>query len=97
MSKNLCGKTRNKNNPHEVWKGFGPMVGWTWNVLKKYQSPEKETGNKFARHFCFVTSPLCPDGEYGDTYVHEYQQYSTRVDKVEPAPLGGLPASAKHW
>lgn len=70
MSKNLCGKSRPKDNPYEIYKS-AIMPGWTWNVLKKYQSPEKETGNPYARWFCFVTSPFCEDGEYGDVYVSE--------------------------
>ena len=65
--KNLCGKTRDKSNPYEVWKSGD----WTWNVLRKYQTPEKEKGNAFARWYCFVTSPYCPDGEYGDTYIKD--------------------------
>lgn len=68
MAKNECAKTRKSDNPYEVWKNHS---GWTWNVLKKYQSPEKEQGNPYARWFCFVTSPFCPDGEYGDVYVRE--------------------------
>lgn len=67
MNKNLCGKTRDKENPYEIWEANG----WKWKVLKKWQSPEKEAGNEFARWFCFVTSPMCPDGEYGDTYVKD--------------------------
>ena len=74
-SKNLCGKTRPKENPYEVWEGYG----FTYNVLKKYQSPEKERDNDFARWFCFVTSPYCPDGEYGDTYTRDIIGSSQRV------------------
>ena len=62
--KNLCGRTRDKSNPYEIWVNDG----WTWKVLKKYQTPTAEAANKFARWFCFVTSPFCPYGEYGDTY-----------------------------
>ena len=48
--KNECGKTRPVGNPYEVWEGNG----WTWKVLKKYQNPEKEKANPYARWFCEV-------------------------------------------
>lgn len=75
MNKNVCGKTRDVKNPYEVWQ----HGGWTWKVLKKYQTPENEKGNTFARWFCFVTSPYCPDGEYGDTYVKDIVSRAQKV------------------
>jgi hypothetical protein len=80
MSKNLCGKSRTKDKPYEIWQ----CGGWTWKVLKKYQSPEKETENQYARWFCFVSSPLCPDGELGDTYVKDIKSVATRT-YVDPS------------
>ena len=66
--KNECAKMRKPGNPYEVWtNGFG----WTWNVLKKWQNPIEEAKNANSRWFCFVTSPYCPDGEMGDTYVRD--------------------------
>jgi len=41
MSKNECGKMRDKDNPYEIWKGNG----FEWRVLKKYQKPELEAKN----------------------------------------------------
>jgi hypothetical protein len=76
-TKNLCAKTRTKGNPYEVWKS--PDGSWTWAVLKKYQSPEKEANNEFARWYCNVTSPFCPHGEYGDTYVSEIKANAVKV------------------
>ena len=61
--KNLCGKTRKHHEPYEVWQSHS---GWTWNVLKKWQADDSKP---YARWFCFVTSPVCPRGEYGDVYV----------------------------
>ena len=72
--RNLCAKTRPKDNPYEVWQS--PDGSWTWNVLKKWQVDDKKP---FARWFCFVTSPFCPDGEYGDTYVQDIQAHARRV------------------
>jgi hypothetical protein len=79
MTKNLCSKTRPVSNPYEVWK----LGDWTWKVLKKYQSPENEAKNSYARWFCFVTSPFCPEGEYGDTYVRDITGNATRVSSGE--------------
>lgn len=66
--KNPCGKTRSKDNPYETWSNDS---GWTWKVLKKYKSPEAEAQDRYARWFCFVTSPMCEYGEMGDVYVSE--------------------------
>jgi len=71
--KNPCGKTRPKERPYEVWKANG----WTWLVLKKYQSNDLK---EYARAFCFVTSPICPDGEYGDTYIADYKHFANLIE-----------------
>jgi hypothetical protein len=75
---NLCGKMRDKNNPYEVWKNNS---GWEWRVLKKYQTPEKEKGNVYARWFCAVKSPLT-QGTYdmGDTYVRDVVNNAFKVE-----------------
>lgn len=75
MTKNLCAKTRPVSNPYEVWQAGG----WTWKILKRYQSPEKEAANPFARVFCHVTSPMCPDGELGDTYLRDIQSVAVKI------------------
>lgn len=74
MAKNLCGKTRKPDAPYEVWKS--PDGTWTWKVLKKYSADDDKP---YARWFCFVTSPFCPDGEYGDTYVAEIKRSAVKV------------------
>jgi hypothetical protein len=76
--KNECGKTRPKTNPYETWKSFDGE--WTWKVLKKYQSPDKESENPYARWFCDVTSPFCPYGEMGDVYVKEIKRLAEKVN-----------------
>lgn len=73
--KNECGKTRDKNNPYETWTA----KGWTWLVLKKYQTPEKEALNPHARWFCLVKSPFMPNGEYGDVYVGEIKSVARKI------------------
>ncbi|MGH2360258.1 MAG: hypothetical protein ACRDGM_06920 [bacterium] len=72
--KNLCGKTRPKDQPYEVWRS--PDGSWTWNVLKKWQADDDRP---FARWFCNVVTPICPDGELGDVYVAEIKQYARKV------------------
>jgi hypothetical protein len=76
-TKNLCGKIRQKTNPYEIWRSSD---GWEWRVLRKYQTPEKEASNPYARWMCFVTSPFCPRGEFGDTYVNEIKSQATKVN-----------------
>jgi hypothetical protein len=72
--KNLCGKTRPKDQPYEVWSSGS----WTWAVLKKWQSEDKED-NPYARWFCFVISPFCPQGEFGDVYVQDIKSQAVKV------------------
>tara|TARA_R110001583_G_scaffold67415_4_gene192732 strand:+ start:409 stop:645 length:237 start_codon:yes stop_codon:yes gene_type:complete len=78
VSKNLCGKTRNIDNPYEIWKGAG---GFEWRVLKKYQKPELEAKNAHARWYCAVKSDMTYGSfEYGDTYVSDIKTYGVRQD-----------------
>jgi len=73
--KNLCGKTRKVDSPYEVWV----LGDWTWKVLKKYQNPEREAQNPYARWFCAVSSPYT-HGSYdiGDVYVNEITNNAQR-------------------
>jgi len=64
--KNECGRTRKVHEPYEVWR----TGSWEWRVLKKYQSPDKEAVNPFARWFCAVKSPFTfGTFDYGDVYI----------------------------
>lgn len=74
--KNECGKTRKVDKPYEVW---GNSQGWTWKVLKKYQTPTKEATNPYARWFCAVSSPFT-HGSYdlGDVYVRDIISNATK-------------------
>jgi len=74
--KNECGKTRKVDNPYEIWTSGD----WEWRVLKKYQSPEKEKTNPYARWFCAVKSPFTYDGyDYGDVYVKDIVRNAVMV------------------
>jgi hypothetical protein len=72
--KNLCGKTRKQDNPYEVWQSFDGT--WTWNVLKKWQTDDSKP---YARWFCNVVTPICPNGELGDVYVAEIKSNARRI------------------
>ena len=77
MSKNECGKTRKIEEPYETWKG---PAGFEWRVLKKYQKPELEAKNPYARWFCAVKSNMTyGEFEYGDVYVSEIKQHGTKL------------------
>ncbi len=78
-TKNLCGKTRDKNNPYEVWKSN--TGNWEWRVLKKWQSPAKEAKDPYARWFCAVKSPYTSPGyDMGDVYVNEIKSMAYKVE-----------------
>jgi hypothetical protein len=78
-SKNLCAKTVKPEEAYEVWQSYDGT--WTYFVLKKYQSPEKEAQNPYARWYCRVTSPLTTEhGDYGDVYVETVKRGTQQVD-----------------
>lgn len=60
---------RNVNEPYEVWRN---AYGWEWRVLKKYQTPEKEAENPYARWLVAAKSDAT-FGSYdiGDTYIRD--------------------------
>jgi hypothetical protein len=84
---NPAAKTRPVDNPYEVWQT--PDGTWTWKVLKKYQSPENEAKNEYARWFCMVYSPFVPDGEMGDVYVKDIKGYAKKVSGGEESAVSG--------
>ena len=77
-AQNPCGKRMKPEQAYEVWQSFDGS--WTYFVLKKYQLPEKEATNPFARWYCMVTSPITPKGEYGDVYVATVKQGTRQID-----------------
>ena len=78
MEKKLTTSQRIKQNkPIEVWRT--PDGSWTWEVYRKYQKPEKEAKNPYARWFCRVKSPFVPQGELGDVYVREIKAHAQKV------------------
>lgn len=75
LKANPCAKTVKRENAYEVWTNGS----WTWYCLKKYQSPEGEAKNPFARWFCDVVTPICPEGELGDVYVKDIKSVARRI------------------
>jgi len=77
MTKNLCNKTRDIDNPYEIWKG---PANFEWRVLRKYQNAENEEKNEYARWYCAVKSDMTYGSfEYGDTYVSDIKRYGTKL------------------
>jgi len=67
-------------DPIEIWKMNTPDGEWEWRVLKKYQTPEKESKNPYARWFCAVKSPYTFGSfDHGDVYIKEITNYATKV------------------
>ncbi len=67
-TKNPCAKRVAPENAYEVWQSYDGT--WTYFVLKKYQSSEKEAQNPYARWYCMVRSPATTArGDVGDVYV----------------------------
>ena len=62
-SQNPCSKRVTPETAYEVWQSSDGT--WTYFVLKKYQTPDKEAKNSYARWYCLVKSPIVPQGEYG--------------------------------
>jgi hypothetical protein len=78
MSKNLCGKMRNVNEPYEVWVNHA--AGWEWRVLKKYKNEDGEKKDPYARWFCAVKSPATFNSyDLGDVYVQEVKRNAVKV------------------
>lgn len=79
---NTCNKTRPAEYPYEIWAT--PDESWKWFVLKKYQSPENEAKNPYARWFCKVFSPYVPEGELGDVYIKDIKSVGAILVKSNP-------------
>lgn len=67
MAKNIHGKTRKVEYPYHVIK----HDGFEYRILKRYQSPEKEKVNPFAKWYCAVASPYNYSWEFGDIYIKD--------------------------
>ena len=77
-SKNPCAKRVTPEYAYEVWQSYNGT--FTYFVLRKYQSPEQEAKNPYARWYCMVQSPITPKGDYGDAYVSTVKRGTARID-----------------
>jgi len=76
--KNQCGKTRPVEDPYEIWENS--RSGFVFRVLKKYQRPDKEADNPYARWFVATKSPYTyGNWELGDGYVRDITRNSIQT------------------
>ena len=81
--KNLCNKMKQKGEtPYEIWETQDGS-NWRWEVLKKWQADDDKP---YARWFCNVITPIVPEGEMGDVYVHEIKSYAKLIE-VDGRPV----------
>lgn len=79
---NLCAKTRKARDAYEVYAD-GPVDDpdtLIWYVIKKYQSPNQEDGNQFARWMCVVRGFNL---EIGDVYVRRIVSQAHKLEGEE--------------
>jgi hypothetical protein len=80
MSESKISKRIRERKPIEVWESHDGT--WRWEVYQKYQKPENEAKNPYARWFCRVTSPFTSStGDIGDVYVKDIKAYARQVYK----------------
>ena len=85
--KNTQAKTRKIEQPYEIWVCDSSELGRIeYRVLKKWQAPDKEASNPYARWFCATKSDATfGTWELGDGYVSEikdraYKVYDETID-----------------
>ena len=72
MAKNLLGKSRTKEAPYAIFKGYGPFGETEMLLLKTYKIPASEAKSPYSRWFVAVKSEAT-HGSYdmGDSYIKE--------------------------
>ena len=84
MSGNPCLRTRDVDDPYEIWEAAGSQGPWTWRVLKKYQNPENEAKNHNALWHTAAKSPMTRGSwEYGDEYVRRIKRIAICIYKED--------------
>ena len=74
--KNPCAKRRELGNPYEVYVADD---GTTWQVLKKYKSPEAEAADPYARWHCALQGPYTSSWERRDQYAADIKRQAKQV------------------
>ena len=75
MPRTPFGKTATVAKPYAVY--VNERAGWIWKVLKTYQHPDNE--GQYSRWMVHASSPMCPSGEFGDTYADDVKQQGRLV------------------
>lgn len=86
--KNEQGKTRKVNDPYEIWRTeeVQKTGGFEYRVLKKYQAPDKEAHNPYARWFLATKSPMTFGSyEMGDGYVRDVKSVAYKLTDEQMA------------
>lgn len=68
---NECRKTRDKNEPYEVWE---TPIG-EYRVLSKQKSPKGESADPYARWFVYHPE----SGDMGDMYAADIKKWGRRI------------------
>ncbi len=77
--KNPCARRVTPDAAYEVWRSNDGL--FTTYVLKKYQTPEKEAQNPWAKWYCATSSPGTHGRlEYGDAYVATVKRDAHKLD-----------------
>lgn len=87
--KNPCGKVVEPEEAYEVYQTFDGTM--TYFVLRKYQSPENEAKNPYAKWLCNVRSPwISARGDTGDVYVSSVKSgtHKLSINPITGKPIG---------
>lgn len=87
QNENIGKKTTSIDKPYMTYEGNG----FEWRVLKRYQNPENEKKNQYARWHCAVRSPMTyGEWELGDVYISDIRKYANIwVDHTGPEDQHG--------
>ena len=85
MARTKQGKTRDCNQPYEVYViRENGVITWEWRVVKKYQSPEAEADNQYARWCVAVKSPMSFSKAGRDSYINDIREYGELAYREAP-------------
>ena len=73
LNEKIGKKTTSIDKPYMTYEGNG----FEWRVLKRYQNPENEDKNPYARWHCAVRSAMTNgEWELGDVYISDIRKYA---------------------
>ena len=78
---------KNKKIKIKVYAVYVHYTGWEWfctfTSQKQYKSDAKDNITD-----CFVQSPICPEGEFGSSYISDLAKYHKGTPEEALAPQG---------